>query len=129
MKRLLAFLLTGFILSMPVANVGIVYAQNPLDQACESLDDPSQSSSCTQDAKKNPLTGPNGLLSKITSIVALLSGVAAVIMLMIGGFRFITANGDSQAATNARKTVFSSVIGLIVIVAAWSIVAFVLRSF
>ena len=129
MKRLALLLLTGFVLALPISGgVAVVYAQNPLDPACDTLEDPSQSPSCSPDGTDNPLTGADGLLALISNIIAFVAGVAAVIMIMIGGFRYITANGDAQSATNAKKTVFAAAIGLLVIAASWSIITFVLRS-
>lgn len=128
MKRLALLLLTGFLLAVPVSGGVVVYAENPLDPACESIEDPSKSASCTPDGTDNPLTGADGLLALISTIIAFVAAVAAVIMIMIGGFRYITSNGDAQSATNAKKTILASVIGLLVITAAWSIITFVLRS-
>jgi choline-glycine betaine transporter len=125
MRRLLVVAFAGMLLSF--SGTGLVYAQNPLDQACDTLEDQSVSTSCTPDGTKNPLTGADGLLAKIADVVAIIAGIAAVIMVLIGGFRYITANGDAQSATTARRTVLAAVIGLIVIVASWSIISFVLR--
>lgn len=125
MRRLLSIFLCGLLLA--VGSVGFASAQDPLDQTCDTVDARTSSATCDARTTDNPLTGPNGLLEKITNIVAIVAGFAAVIMIMVGGFRYITANGDSQSATNARKTVLAAIIGLIIIVAARSLIVFVLR--
>ena len=76
----------------------------------------------------NPLTGNDGLIIKITRIVAIVAGVAATIMIIMSGFRYITANGDANQAAAARSTLIYSLIGLIVIVVAQSIVALVVSN-
>lgn len=74
----------------------------------------------------NPLTGPNGIIRKATVLVARIAGVAAVIIIMIGGFMYITANGDSGKITEAKNTIIYASVGLIVIVSAQTIIIFVL---
>lgn len=125
MRRLLFVVFGSLLLSF--SGMGLAYAQNPLDPVCNNLPDPSVSPSCTPDGAENPLTGANGLLAKIANVVAIVAGIAAVIMVLVGGFRYITANGDAQSAATARRTVLAAVIGLVVIVASWSIISFVLR--
>lgn len=128
MKKMTVMLFGGLLLAFGA--VGSVSAANydPLKPACDATQNNTQSATCnSENTTSNPLTGTKGLLEKITNIVAIVAGFAAIIMIMIGGFRYITANGDAQSATNARKTVLAAVIGLIVIVAARSLIVFVLR--
>lgn len=67
----------------------------------------------------------------ITTILDIVFGLAASIALLlvvIGGFRYITAHGDPNATAQARNTVLYAVIGLLVTMAAYSIVTFVVRN-
>lgn len=52
-------------------------------------------------------------------------GVVAVIMIIIGGIQFITAQGESQGVVRARKTLVFALAGLIVAISAEAIVTFV----
>lgn len=54
-------------------------------------------------------------------------GVAAVIMLIIGGIRYILSAGDQQAVAGAKNTIIYAIIGLIVAVLAWVAVDFVFQ--
>ena len=74
----------------------------------------------------NPLTGTNGLIHKVTLIIALLTGTVAVIIIIVGGFMYITSGGDPQKVGNAKNTILYAVVGLIIIVAAQTIITFVL---
>ncbi len=67
-----------------------------------------------------------GLIQAVISFLLFLVGVVSVIMLIIGGIRFIVSAGDAQATANARNTVLYSIVGIIVAVAAYGIVNFVL---
>lgn len=80
----------------------------------------------TTGTTNDPLTGSNGTLTKVTNVVGFVAGVVAVVMIIIGGFRFVISRGDSAKAVTARQTIMYSVIGLIVIVFAREIVIFVL---
>jgi hypothetical protein len=75
---------------------------------------------------ENPVTGDNGLLSKITNIVAAVAGAAAVILILVSGIRFITAGGDANQASSARRTLIYALVGLVVIVLARAIIALVI---
>jgi hypothetical protein len=46
-------------------------------------------------------------------------------MLIVGGLRYITSNGDAQGATSAKNTILYAIIGLIVAILAYAIINFV----
>jgi len=87
--------------------------------------DASSSAVCTDKTTTNPISGSNGVLLNITKIVAFVGGVAAVILLIIGGLRYITSNGDPNAISGAKNTIVGALIGLAVIVLATSLITFV----
>lgn len=96
-------------------------------------DDPaiSDSSACKdinedQTPEDNELYGPNGVLTKAAGIIAWIGGVAAVIMIILGGFTFITGSSDPNTLSAAKKTVLYAVVGLIVMVLPSAIIRFVL---
>ncbi len=68
-------------------------------------------------------------LGIIVNILLYILGAIAVIMIVIGGIRYATSNGDSSAIKGAKDTILYSVIGLIVAIMAYAIVNFVLTSF
>lgn len=65
----------------------------------------------------------------ITNLLLFLIGAAAVIAILIGAIKYVTANGDQSSLTAAKNTILYAVIGLIVAVAAGAIVNFVLNQF
>ena len=67
-----------------------------------------------------PFTGTSSgtLIGAITNIVnslLALAAVIAVIFVIIGGVRYITAQGDEDAVAAAKNTVIYAVIGVVVI--------------
>ena len=52
-------------------------------------------------------------------------GLVAVIMILIGGFQWMTAGGNEEKVASAKKIISAAVIGLIIVLLAWAIVIFV----
>ena len=67
-------------------------------------------------------------LAKIMSVVFAIAGSLALLMLAIGGYRYIISRGDPSATAQAKNTILYSIIGLVVVMAAASIVAFVVST-
>jgi len=55
-------------------------------------------------------------------------GVAAVIMIIIGGLKYITSSGDSNNITSAKNTILYAIIGLVIVALAQFIVKFTLNA-
>ncbi len=62
------------------------------------------------------------------NIASSLVGVAAVIMLIIGGFRYITSAGKQESVTSAKNTIVYALIGLVIVAVAQFLVHFVIQS-
>ena len=67
-------------------------------------------------------------LQVIINVVLGVLGLVAVIMIIIGGFSFMTSQGDASKVTKARNTILYGVIGLIIAMLAFAIVNFVLTN-
>ncbi len=63
---------------------------------------------------------PN-LFSNILTNVLSLVGIATFIMILVGGFKFLTSGGDPKATEAAKGTITSGIIGLVLVIAAWFI--------
>ncbi len=55
-------------------------------------------------------------------------GLVAVVMILIGGFMWMTAGGNEEKVASAKKIISAAVIGLIIILLAWAIVIFVVNT-
>ncbi|MFZ1243336.1 MAG: hypothetical protein WAQ22_04335 [Candidatus Saccharimonas sp.] len=56
-------------------------------------------------------------------------GTVAVIVIIIAGFRFVTANGNKDSVAKARNTILYAAIGLVVAILSYAIVTFVTSRF
>jgi hypothetical protein len=66
-------------------------------------------------------------IATIINIISIFGGALAVIMLIIGGFRYITSGGSPEATKGARNTIVYALIGLVIIATAQIIVHFVIN--
>lgn len=65
-------------------------------------------------------------IKSIANILVFIVGVAAVILLIIGGLRYVLSGGDQAGIEGAKNTILYSIIGIIVAFMAYAIVNFVL---
>lgn len=65
-----------------------------------------------------------GLLTR----VYIAAGIVAVIVIIIGGIRYTTSNGDAAQTKSAKNTILYAVVGLIVIIMAAAITDFVIKN-
>lgn len=70
-----------------------------------------------------------GLFSVIKAIIQtmlFISGIVAIIVIIVGGIRYITSNGDQARVKAAKDTILYAVVGLVVAIMAFAIVGFVM---
>lgn len=82
-------------------------------------------SGCEDDAQQGAET-VNGMIKTVINIISVLVGIVSVIMIIWGGFKYVTSGGDSGNVTSAKNTIIYAVIGLVVVALAQFIVQFVL---
>lgn len=74
------------------------------------------------------LFGDNGVFKQVTNTILYIVGIVAVIMLIIGGIRYVTSGGDAKKVTDAKNTVLYAIIGLVIAFLAFAIVNFVISA-
>jgi len=75
------------------------------------------------------LFGSAGIFRTITNVLLFILGAISVIMIIIGGLRYVISGGNSTAVTAAKNTILYAIVGVIVALLAYAIVNFVLDSF
>lgn len=68
----------------------------------------------------------NSIINTVITLFSAIVGVAAVIMIIWGGLRYITSGGDSSKVSAAKNTIIYALIGLVVVALSQFIVKFVL---
>lgn len=127
LKRVIMSVIAALALVSPLASPALVSAQD-IDQnlSCGANLNFSGDGNCeTDEAGKTAGDRVDNVVTQVINIVSLLVGVAAVIMIMVGGLRYVTSNGDSGQVGNAKNTILYAVVGLVVVALAQIIVRFV----
>ncbi|NLA42691.1 hypothetical protein GX865_00830 [Candidatus Saccharibacteria bacterium] len=75
------------------------------------------------------LFGSAGVFSKITNVLLFIVGAISVIMIIIGGLRYVISGGDSTNVSAAKNTILYAIIGIVISLLAYAIVNFVLEAF
>ena len=71
---------------------------------------------------------PITMILKILKLFLGLLGLMAVIIIMLGGFKWMASAGNEDAVIEARKTIVNGIIGLVVILASWGIASWVIQT-
>lgn len=113
-------LTAAFILSLALTHQ--VGAVTDLNSACSNA-----GSSLLCDARGEDVS--DGFAQNLTNLLLFILGIGAVIMIVIGGIKYATANGEASKIASAKNTILYSVVGLVVALLAWGIVRFVIEQF
>lgn len=66
-------------------------------------------------------------IARIIRVAMSLLGIVAVVIVLIGGFKWMTAGGNDDQVGEAKKWIFSGVIGLAIILSAYALASFVIN--
>jgi hypothetical protein len=121
LKQILAVSLVFAGLSIAVVSLPVAAAGTFQSAACAGVNQVGDNG-CDND----PGGTINNLFASALNILSLIAGFAGVLMIIISGFKFITAQGDSSAIASARQTLIYALVGLVVAILAQVIVHFVL---
>ena len=128
LKLLQRITLTATLSLALVLGVGFGAAQaatlDPTGQACQAIGAASGASGDCDDP-----AGPDvdSTLELAINVFSLIVGIAAVIMIIVGGLKYIMSSGDSSNITSAKNTILYAIIGLVIVALAQVILKFVLQ--
>lgn len=72
--------------------------------------------------------GDNSIFRRVTNILLFLVGAISVIMLIIGGIRYVISGGDQAQVTSAKNTILYAIVGIVVAFLAYAAVNFVTQA-
>lgn len=67
-------------------------------------------------------------VASIINVALGLLGIVAVVIILAGGFTWMTAAGNEEKVDKAKKMIFAGIIGLAIILSAYAIAKFVITS-
>lgn len=87
----------------------------------------NQNTDCGTAGTGNGQSDIANLASRVTNLFSLIVGIAAVIMVVYSGFRYITSGGDSNRVGSAKNSLIYAIVGLVIVAMAQFIVHYVIN--
>ncbi len=114
------------------ASVQSVMSQSIADNVCKGIlstetgriEPGTKVSACAESGDRSL----SGVANRIVNIFSVVVGTVSVIMIIIGGFRYIISGGDSTGVTAAKNTILYAIVGLVVVLFSQIIVRFVISN-
>lgn len=79
---------------------------------------------------QDPLGLPSGdiriTVARIIRVAMGLLGIIAVVIMLYGGFTWMTAGGEEEKVGEAKKMIFAGIIGLAIILSAYALASFII---
>lgn len=120
---LLAPLLFGFF------STQLVFAEELNTEVCDAAQSGPDAPVICRDSTSNtsnPIFGPEGIITKVAQGIIYAVGVVSVIIIIVGGIRYIASAGDPNGTKGAKDSILYALVGLVVALFAQALVAFVL---
>lgn len=125
------------VLAVPILALGasqlapVAHASGPADngmaggaKSAQGKDQQGQAESLFGDG-----SGNDGIFKTIINVLLFLIGSISVIMLIVGGIRYVVSGGDSSAVQSAKNTILYAIVGVVIAILAYAVVDFVITSF
>lgn len=74
------------------------------------------------------LFGQGGYFQRIANALIFVVGAVSVLMIILGGLRFVVSMGNAKAVTQARDTILYAVIGVVIAFVSFAVVNFVITA-
>lgn len=120
------FVVWGGGLLLALASVGsavpVAAQQDLFKKACSN----ANSAICDSSSEGKTRDDAAGRVKDVINTILYVLGIVAVIMIVIGGFRYVTSNGEQNNVSQGKNTILYAVIGLIVAILSYTIVNFVI---
>lgn len=110
----------AFVFGLSLSAVGAAQAA-PVDILCGQGNAGANSEFC-KDADDDAFD----LIKTVINVLLFVAGIVAVIVIIIGGIRYVTSSGEAANVKGAKDTILYAVVGLVITILAFSIVNFVL---
>ena len=70
---------------------------------------------------------PRAIVAGIINIALGFLGIVAVVIIILGGFKWMTAGGNEDKVAESKKLITAGIIGMVIVLAAWGIATFVIN--
>ena len=129
MKRIVLSLVASAAILLPAAVPAVAHAAT-FDPAgglnCGTNIELSETGTCATTGDGDATSKVNNAVSLALNLFSAVVGIIAVVMIIVGGVKYITSGGDSGNVTSAKNTILYAIIGLVIAFLAFAIVNWVL---
>jgi len=115
-KKIISFAILSM-LTLSIFALGQVDSARALDVGLNEINNTIQL------GKEDPRT----IIARIINTSMLFLGVIAVVIVLIGGFKWMTAGGNEKGVEDAKKLMGAGVVGLVIVLASWGIAQFIVK--
>lgn len=125
-----AFLLSCLLLTAIFSFAAPMATADSVFKACTPGSPTDSSPACQKSSESmtsNSFLGQNGVITKVATILTTVVAVASVIMVIVGGLKYVLSSGDANNITSAKNTILYALIGLVISIIARAIITFVLK--
>ena len=129
LKLLILSFSSLLIFAAPLAVSATVSADSSVDiggSVCQGTNGNLASGSATTECTGTGVSTFDKYVKFALNLLSIIVGIAAVIMIIFGGFKYITSGGKQESVTSAKNTILYAIVGLVIVALAQVIVHFVL---
>jgi hypothetical protein len=106
--------------------------QSIADSVCQGVlgtQDPNVNTNVTvSDCREDSSETFSAVMRRVINVFSILVGAVSVIMIIVGGFRYIISGGDSAGVSGAKNTILYAIVGLVIVLFAQVIVRFIIAN-
>lgn len=95
--------------------------------ACGVEGDLAGTTDCSSADTVNADSSINSIIETALRIFQIVVGIVSVVMIVMGGLRYITSGGETTAVGTAKNTILYALVGIVVVALAEIIIQFVLN--
>ncbi len=96
-------------------------------EACKGTGGTYAGDTCNDDTGGATEDKVANISADVVNIFSFVVGVVAVIMIIIGGFKYVVSSGDANNISSAKNTILYAIVGLVIVAFAQIIVRYVLN--
>jgi hypothetical protein len=116
-------------LSMFVLSTSVVFAQAPALQNTEDVQNQADAFRSTSGyTEVSGSTGVSDIVARVIFTALSLLAMIFIVLIIIAGYQWMTAGGNEEQITKAKKNISNAVIGLVIILSAYAVTWFIFTS-
>ena len=125
--RIKYIIIPAIMLAFFITAPGVLIAESGVDTALTGLNTSAEEGFAGGDNLKDSgiITDIPGAIGRIVGAILAFIGVIFFILMIYGGFMWMTARGNEQQVTRAKDLIMAAIIGLIIVLAAYAITSYI----